>query len=57
MRQASAVGYVIVFKSIHRIGVDARKRLENATSEQDIFWKTEKKRCVFKRIRIRVTGP
>ena len=47
-------GSVIVFKSIHLFGVDGRKRCENATSGQDFVWKTEKKSCVFKRIRIRV---
>ena len=35
--------------------MDTRKRLENAKGEQDIFWKTQKKSCVLKRIR--VTGP
>ena len=54
MRQACAVGSVIVSKSIHRIRVDGRKRCENATSGQEFYWKTEKESWVFKRIRIRV---
>ena len=47
MRQACAVVTVIVFKSIHRIGVDRRKRCENATSGQDFFRKTDKKKLRF----------
>ena len=57
--QARAVGLSFksyVFKSIHRIGVDGWKRCENVTCGRELFGKRKKKRCVFKRIMLRVEG-
>ena len=43
MRQECAVGWVIVFKSIHRIRGNGRKRCENATSGRGFFENGETK--------------